>query len=119
MNDCIFCKIINKKISGEVVFENDLVAVIVPIEQVSKGHLLVIPKKHHENIFDTPEDTLKEMISVTKKMSEESLEKLDATGINFLNASGKDAQQSIFHIHIHMVPRYTNDNLDLWFRNNL
>lgn len=78
------------------------------------GHLLVIPNKHFENIFDIPEEELAHIIKFTKKISSHLKECLSATGINILHASGKSAQQSVPHFHIHIFPRFDNDSLDTW-----
>lgn len=116
---CIFCRIIARTATGTIVYEDDAVLAIVPIDQVSKGHTLVIPKSHAENILDIENESLEKVILVTKKLSKELLVEHGATGINVLHAAGLDAQQSVFHLHFHIVPRYPNDGLDLWPRNNL
>jgi len=106
------------EIPSFVVFEDDLVKVIMDINPVSEGHLLIIPKKHFENIFDADKEVLERINVVAQKMSILCKEKLNCTGVNILNASGKDAQQSVFHLHYHIVPRYPKDGIDLWFPNN-
>ena len=116
MNECIFCKIINKKSPAKIILENDEILVLKPIKEVSKGHTLVIPKKHFKNIFDIDKNTLKKLIVISKDLSETLVKENNATGINLLHASGKDAQQSVFHFHLHIIPRYKNDRLDLWLR---
>lgn len=118
MSDCVFCKIMKNEIPSFVVFEDDLVKVIMDINPVSEGHLLIIPKKHFENIFDADKEVLERINVVAQKMSILCKEKLNCTGVNILNASGKDAQQSVFHLHYHIVPRYQKDGIDLWFPNN-
>ncbi len=119
MNDCIFCKTNNKEVSAKIVFENDDVSAFAPIKQVSKGYTLVVPKNHFESIFDIDKNTLEKLIAVSKDLSEQLVKENNATGINLLHASGKDAQQSVFHFHLHIVPRYENDGLDLWLREKL
>lgn len=119
MKDCIFCKIVNNKIDNFCIYEDDVIKVFLAINPISKGHLLVIPKKHFEDIFKTPAKVLNKITVICKKMSSLCKEKLGATGVNILNASGKDAQQSVFHLHFHVVPRYKNDGLDLWFHGKL
>jgi histidine triad (HIT) family protein len=119
MENCIFCKIINKKAPAKIVFENDDILALVPKGEISKGHTLVIPKKHFENIFDIDKNILEKLIAVSKDLSETLTKENNATGINLLHASGKDAQQSVFHFHFHIVPRYENDGLDLWLREKL
>lgn len=119
MDDCIFCKIIKKELPSKVVFENETILGIIPLEEVSRGHTLVIPKSHSENIFDIDNNTLKELISVVKDLSKKISSLNNATGVNLLNASGKDAQQSVFHFHFHIVPRYRDDGLDMWVKQRL
>jgi len=106
MNKCIFCKIVNKQAPATIIFEDEVVLAIMPLEQVSKGHTLLLPKKHFENIS-----------KVMKKLSNKLVKENNATGINLLNANGKDAQQSIPHFHL--VPRFSNDELDMWIKQKL
>lgn len=113
MNDCIFCKIIKGEIPSFRVFENEKVFCFFDINPLTKGHTLVIPKEHYENIFDIPEDDLKEIISTAKKMASIIKEKFGAEGVNLVNASGEAAEQSVFHFHLHIVPRYKNDGLEM------
>lgn len=119
MNDCVFCRIVSKNIPSTIVFETDAVLGIVPKNQVSEGHALLLPKKHFQNIFDIEDELLQKIISAAKILSNTLVEKYKATGINILHASGRDAQQSVFHFHLHIVPRYPNDGLDLWIREGL
>ncbi len=119
MNNCIFCKIIAKKAPAKIVFENEDILAFVPKEQVSKGHTLVVPRVHFENVFDIGKNILEKLIAVSKGLSEKLAKENNATGVNLLHASGKDAQQSVFHFHLHVVPRYENDGLDLWLREKL
>jgi len=116
--DCIFCKIVKGEAPAKKVYENEKVLAFLTIGPISRGHLLVIPKKHFENIFDIDEDYLKEIIFATKKISQKLKKNLKADGVNILHASGKDAQQSVFHFHLHLVPRYKNDGIDTWPKSN-
>jgi len=117
--NCIFCRIINKEVPGTFVYEDDDVAAIIPKEQVSPGHTLVIPKNHYTDVFDIDDEVLRNIASVSKKLSKDIITTTDYTSVNLLNASGKDAQQSVFHFHLHIVPRKENDGLDLWIKRNL
>lgn len=119
MENCVFCKIINKELPSNIVFENDEFLALVPLDQVSKGHTIVIPKRHFENLFDFERDSLERLMGVTQEVAKELISVYSATGVNLLHASGKDAQQSVFHFHMHIVPRYAGDGLDLWLRNKL
>lgn len=115
MESCVFCKIINEEIPCHKIYEDEETLAFLDINPASKGHTLIIPKKHYVNIHDVDEETLNSIMKTTKKMSAKLKQKLNASGINIVNASGKDAQQSVFHIHFHAVPRYEGDGLDLWF----
>jgi len=119
MESCIFCQINNRKSPATIIFENSKIIVFNPIDPVSKGHTLVVPKEHFENILDIDPSVLKELILVSKDISMELTKKYKATGVNLLQASGKDAGQSVFNFHMHVVPRYKNDGLDLWLREKI
>ncbi len=119
MKDCIFCKIVNREASSSIVFEDDISLVIEPIDPTSRGHVLVIPKKHVVNMIDADDEILTHLIVVAKNVGKDLLDKNNAQAMNLLHAAGKEAQQSVFHLHFHVVPRYENDGLDLWFRNRL
>ena len=119
MEDCIFCKIVNYESPASVVFEDNTSMVIEPINPISKGHVLVLPKKHFVNMLDIDDDTVSHLIVVSKNIAHTLLELNTAQAINLLHAAGEEAQQSVFHFHFHVVPRYENDGLDLWFRSKL
>ena len=116
---CIFCKIRDGKLPANIVFENKEFLAFTPLEQISKGHTLLIPKKHREQILDVETDAFEKLFGFAQKLTRKIIDENEATGINLLCASGKDAQQSVFHFHLHIVPRYPNDGLDLWFKNKL
>jgi histidine triad (HIT) family protein len=117
-SDCIFCKIIAGTIPSKKVYEDKFVLAFSPIEQISKGHTLIIPKKHYKDIFDIDEKELAKVMIATKKIASATESALGAKGINILHASRPQAQQSVFHFHIHLVPRYANDGLDTWPKSN-
>jgi histidine triad (HIT) family protein len=119
MGDCIFCKIVAKNASAAIVYEDDLVLALKPLNEASKGHLLIIPKKHYEDILDSDETMLSHFGIILKRLSNKIIQDNNATGLNILNANGKDAQQSVFHLHFHLIPRYPNDGLDLWIKQRL
>lgn len=114
IKDCVFCKIVNDKISAKKILETKNVLCFLDINPIAKGHCLIIPKKHCKDIFDINTTTLKEIIETSKNVSMLARKKLGAAGVNILHASGVDAQQSVFHFHIHIVPRYKNDGLNTW-----
>lgn len=114
MDDCVFCKIVKGEIPCHKVYEDDSVLAFLDIYPKAKGHILVIPKKHFENIHEIEEESLCDVISIVKKMSLLVKEKLGVKSVNVLNASGKEAQQSVFHIHFHVLPRTEEDSLDVF-----
>ncbi len=119
MENCIFCKIIRKQAPAKIVYEDEFVLGIIPKEEVSKGHILLITKAHFSNIIDVDENIFSHFAKALKKLSARLVRENKATGINILNANGKDAQQSVPHLHFHLIPRYPNDKLDMWIKQGL
>jgi histidine triad (HIT) family protein len=115
MDNCIFCKIAKGDIASFKIYEDDTLFAFLDINPVVDGHLLIIPKTHHENIFDTPDEVLEKISILSKKLAITLKEKLNAKAVNILNASGKEAQQSVFHLHFHIIPRFENDEKNLSF----
>lgn len=109
MEDCIFCKIAAHKLPSNTVYENGRILAFLDINPASRGHTLVIPKEHYENLFDMPEDILKEVIVASKKIGKAQKEALHAKAVNLVNSSGKEAGQVVFHFHMHVIPRYGDD----------
>jgi len=114
MKNCIFCKIIKEKKLASIIYENDKVICFLPKKLEVYGHTLIVPKKHYTDLYNMPEDILCDLIKVTKKLTLFYKKKINATGMNLMHASGVDGQQSVFHFHFHLLPRFKNDNLDTW-----
>ena len=114
MNDCIFCKIINKEIPCYKIYEDEKIIAFLDRTPVNPGHTLVVPKKHSETILDTDDETLKELIIATKKISNAIYKGLRLKGFNIGLNQFKIGGQIVPHIHIHIMPRKENDNLRLW-----
>ena len=112
MEECIFCKIIEGKIPCNKVYEDEYVLAFLDINPIVNGHTLVIPKKHFVNIFDVDDFYLEKVIAAIKKIANHYNQKFD--GINILNANNKSAQQSVFHLHFHIIPRTIDDGKDFW-----
>ncbi len=112
MDDCIFCKIISGDIPCYKIYEDEYVLAFLDINPVVNGHTLVIPKKHFVNIFDVDDFYLEKVIAAIKKIANHYNQKFD--GINILNANDKSAQQSVFHLHFHIIPRTRDDGKDFW-----
>lgn len=106
MSDCIFCKISNGEIPSKKVFENEHVFAFLDLSQVTKGHTLVIPKVHKENIFELTPEIAKELFAVVPEISRAIKQEFEPIGFNTLNNNGEAAGQSVFHFHLHLIPRY-------------
>ena len=120
MSTCIFCKIINQEIPGHILYENDHVLVFLDISQTTKGHTLVIPKKHVPNVFEMTEDDMKHVFSVIPKLANALKVAFNATGMNIVNNNEAIAGQTVFHYHVHLIPRYNeNDTFKMSYTNNM
>lgn len=106
MSDCIFCKIINGEIPSAKVYEDEHVYAFLDISQVTKGHTLVIPKEHVPNVYELQEDVAKNLFAAVPKLANALKKAYDPVGLNILNNNGEAAGQSVFHIHLHLIPRY-------------
>lgn len=112
--DCIFCKIINGEIPSAKVYEDDQVYAFLDISQVTKGHTLVIPKTHTKNIYETPPEVASTLFARVPKIANSIKEVYRPIGMNVLNNNEAAAEQSVFHLHIHIIPRYgEGDGYDL------
>ena len=113
MSDCIFCKIINKEIPGKIVYEDDECMAFLDLSQATYGHTLVIPKKHYANILEVDDETLAHVMKIVKNLANQIVEKLDAKGVNVL--TNEVAGQTVHHFHIHILPRYDENELKIEF----
>ncbi|MEG2837289.1 MAG: HIT family protein [Erysipelotrichaceae bacterium] len=107
---CIFCKIINHEIPSNILYEDEDVIAFLDISQVTKGHTLVLPKKHTENFNSVDSEILAKMIQVAQTLSIHLVKTLDAAGMNILSNMNEVAGQSVPHFHIHLIPRYREDD---------
>ena len=112
-DNCIFCKIIKGEIPSFTVYENELFKVIMDRFPAAPGHVLIIPKVHHEDIFDMPEEIAKEIYSLAQKISIAVKETVGAEGINIVQNNGKASGQAVFHFHLHIVPRCEGDGVQI------
>jgi histidine triad (HIT) family protein len=113
MNDdsCIFCRIAQKQVPASLVYEDEKVVAFLDIRPLNEGHTLVIPKKHHENIFDIPQELIAHLHGITKRVALAVEKATQADGISIIQQNGKAAGQEIFHLHIHVIPRYEGKKL--------
>ncbi|MGG1573136.1 HIT family protein [Fictibacillus sp. NRS-1165] len=104
--NCIFCKIIKGEIPSYKVYEDENVLAFLDISQVTKGHTLVIPKNHYKDIFALPSEEAAKLFSAVPAIASAVKEAFDPIGLNVLNNNGEPAGQSVFHYHVHIIPRY-------------
>ncbi len=114
MHDCIFCKIVVGEVPSEKVYEDDDTLAFLDISPITKGHVLVITKKHYKDLLETPSSDLEKCILTIKKIAPKLLIALEADGFNIGLNNGEASGQVIKHIHFHIIPRYHNDNLRMW-----
>lgn len=111
--DCIFCKIANGEIPSRTLYEDNNFRVIFDISPASKGHAIILPKKHAANIFEISEDDASNIYVVAKKVATVLSEELQCDGVNILQNNGEAAGQSVFHLHMHIIPRYKEDTVNI------
>jgi len=112
--DCIFCNIIKGHVPSHKVYEDDNSFAFLDIAPVSKGHVLVIPKKHYVNLEDIPEEELALLIKAVKNTGKILKEKINVKGYNVQENNDPVAGQIVPHIHFHIIPRSDDDGLKLW-----
>ena len=108
-DNCIFCKIIAGEIPSHTLYENDEFKVILDVGPATKGHALILPKNHYANLYELPEEDAAEAFKLAKKMMIKMTEKLNCDGFNIVQNNGEVAGQTVFHFHMHLIPRYKND----------
>lgn len=112
-NDCIFCKIANGEIPSATLYEDEEFRVILDLGPASKGHALILPKKHAANLFELPDETAEKALIVAKRIAGVLKEGLHAEGLNLVQNNGAAAGQTVEHFHIHLIPRYQNDTVNV------
>lgn len=110
-SNCIFCKIANGEIPSASLYEDEKVKVILDISPASKGHALILPKEHYKNLYEISDDMASHVMMTAKKMAKKMKEELGLEGLNILQNNGEIAGQTVFHYHMHLIPRYSQDNV--------
>jgi len=108
-DDCIFCKLANGQIPTNTVYEDEDFRAILDMGPATKGHTLIIPKEHADNLYELPDDTAGKAMKLAKKLGERMVERLEADGLNIVQNNGETAGQTVMHFHIHVIPRYKDD----------
>lgn len=106
MSDCIFCKIVNGDIPSAKVFENEHVVAFLDISQVTKGHTLIIPKVHKKNVYELTPEITQHVFEVAPQIANALKATYNPVGMNLVNNNGEQAGQTVFHFHLHLIPRY-------------
>ena len=104
--DCIFCKIAGGDIPSSTVYEDEQFRVLLDLSPATKGHALILPKQHYANIFEIDENILRDLIVLAKKVASAMKETLNCDGVNIVQNNGEAAGQTVFHFHVHVIPRY-------------
>lgn len=115
--DCIFCKIVDGEIPSYKVYEDEFVLAFLDITQGTKGHTLVIPKKHVKNVYELDQETAQQVFAVVPKIANALKKAFNPIGLNIVNNNDQPLQ-SVFHFHIHLIPRYEDDGMVLSTVNN-
>ena len=113
MGDCIFCKIANGEIPSATLYEDENFRVILDLGPASKGHALILPKSHAANIYELSDEMAAKAMILAKKMATAMTAALKCDGFNIVQNNGECAGQTVFHFHMHLIPRYKGDNVGI------
>ena len=113
MSECIFCRIANGEIPSATLYEDDDFRVILDLGPASKGHALILPKSHAANIYELPDELAGKAMVLAKKMAGRMTEALECDGFNIVQNNGEVAGQTVFHFHMHLIPRYEGDQVNV------
>ena len=109
MGDCIFCKIANGEIPAATIYEDEEFRVILDLGPATRGHALIFPKTHAANIYEMPDELVGKAMILAKKMAARMTQALGCDGFNVVQNNGEAAGQTVFHFHMHLIPRYEKD----------
>lgn len=112
-DNCIFCKLANGDIPTATLYEDDDFRVILDAGPASKGHALILPKEHYANLYELSDELAAKVLVLAKKMITRLTDVLDCDGYNIVQNNGEAAGQTVFHFHLHMIPRYNGDRVGL------
>lgn len=115
-DDCIFCKLANGVIPTNSLYEDDVVKVIFDAGPASLGHVLILPKEHFDNVYALDDDTAAHVFQVAVKVAKALKEGLNLEGLNIVQNNGEIAGQTVFHFHMHIIPRYKGDTVNVGWK---
>ena len=113
MAECLFCKIVAGELPSNRIHEDEQAIAIMDISPATRGHALVIPRRHSAGIGDIADDDIAHCAIVAKRIAGMAVDRLGATGVSIMQSNGADAWQTVFHYHVHVIPRYPDDPLKL------
>lgn len=113
MGDCVFCNIANGIWGSATVYEDENFRAVLDIAPAAKGHVLLLPKKHMANLYEIDETVAKEALAIASRIAKAQKKALGCDGVNLLQNNEEAAGQSVFHLHIHLIPRYANDGVTI------
>lgn len=116
MENCIFCKIANGEIPAATLYEDENFRVILDLGPASKGHALILPKSHAANIYELSDEMAAKAMILAKKMATAMTEALKCDGFNIVQNNGECAGQTVFHFHMHLIPRYEGDQVGITWK---
>jgi histidine triad (HIT) family protein len=111
--DCVFCRIASGELPSTRIDEDERTVAFMDINPATRGHVLVVPREHSADLTQIAEDDLAAVAAMAKRIAQRQKERLGADGVNLLNSCGKVAWQTVFHFHVHVIPRYATDPLRL------
>ena len=114
-DDCIFCKLANGDIPTRKIYEDDKFVVFMDMSPATRGHSLVVPKDHYANIYEMPAELAGEAMKVAQKMAIKMKDALHTDGFNIVQNNGEAAGQTVFHFHMHLIPRYSGKEKEILF----
>lgn len=117
-SNCIFCKLANKDIPTAMLYEDEDFCVILDANPASKGHALILPKEHYANLYELDDSIAGKAMILAKKMITKLTDVLGCDGYNIVQNNGKSAGQTVFHYHLHLIPRYEGDSVGLGWKLN-
>ncbi|HEY6399317.1 MAG TPA: HIT family protein [Solirubrobacteraceae bacterium] len=111
--DCIFCKIVAGELPAQIVGQDERTVAFMDISPATRGHALVVPRQHARDLLDIEREDLAATIAAAQRLARRVSDRLGADGVNLLNSCGSAAWQTVFHFHVHVIPRYAGDPLRL------
>ncbi|MBR1692951.1 MAG: HIT family protein [Lachnospiraceae bacterium] len=108
-DNCIFCKLANGVIPTRSIYEDEDFNVILDAGPATRGHALILPKEHYKNLYELPEETASKVMLLAKRMAAHMTERLSCDGFNLVQNNNEAAGQTVFHFHLHLIPRYADD----------